>query len=118
MSAVVAAQLDAILACIELRYAEPGLSPAKIARSQDISLRYFHRLIETTGISFTKRVNELRLNDAFKRLTDPRAAHLRISDIALQCGFSDISHFNRLFVARFGDVPSAIRHSAREAVAP
>ena len=115
LSAVAAARLEAILACIERRYHEPHLSAAKIARSQGISLRYFHRLIEATGTSFTARVNELRLHRAFRHLTDPSATHLRISDIALQAGFSDISYFNRLFLARFGDVPSAIRHSAHGA---
>lgn len=116
LSAVAASRLEAILACIERRYQEPDLSAAKIARSQGISPRYFHRLIETTGVSFTAQVNDLRLRCAFRHLTDPTATHLRISDIALQAGFSDISYFNRLFVARFGDVPSAIRHSARAAV--
>jgi AraC-like DNA-binding protein len=29
--------------------------------------------------------------------------------VALQAGFSDISQFNRLFRARFGDTPSAVR---------
>jgi AraC-like DNA-binding protein len=80
-------------------------------------LRYFHRLIETTGTSFTARVNELRLHCAYRHLTDPRASHQRISDIALQSGFSDISHFNRLFVARFGDVSGAIRRGAHGAAA-
>jgi AraC-like DNA-binding protein len=36
-------------------------------------------------------------------------AMFRICDIALQAGFSDISHFNRLFRARFGDTPSGVR---------
>lgn len=109
LGAVTATRLEAILTCIERRYQEPDLSAMKIAHSQGISLRYFHRLIETTGISFTARVNELRLSCAFKLLTDSGASHLRISDIALQSGFSDVSHFNRLFIARYGDVPSAIR---------
>ena len=34
---------------------------------------------------------------------------VRICDIALQSGFSDISHFNRFFRARFGDTPSGVR---------
>jgi transcriptional regulator GlxA family with amidase domain len=52
-------------------------------------------LIETTGISFTARVKELRLNCAFRHLTDLRATHLRISDIALQSGFSEQSSVQR-----------------------
>jgi transcriptional regulator GlxA family with amidase domain len=38
---------------------------------------------------------------------------VRICDIALQAGFSDISHFNRLFRSRFGDMPKGVRAHAR-----
>jgi hypothetical protein len=34
--------------------------------------------------------------------------------VALQAGFSDISQFNRLFRARFGDTPSAVGRGAKE----
>ena len=37
---------------------------------------------------------------------------VRICDIALQAGFSDISHFNRLFRSRFGGTPSDVRVEA------
>jgi len=53
-------------------------------------------------------VNELRLQRAFALLTNPHARG-RISEIALQAGFSDVSHFNRLFRAHFGDTPSGVR---------
>ncbi|MBP0112132.1 protein of unknown function [Bradyrhizobium vignae] len=32
-----------------------------------------------------------------------------MSDIALVAGFSDVSYFNRLFRARFGDTPREVR---------
>jgi len=35
-----------------------------------------------------------------------------ICNIALQAGFSDISHFNRLFRYRFGGTPSDVRVEA------
>jgi AraC-like DNA-binding protein len=71
-----------------------------------------HRLLETSGASFSERVNELRLQQAFMLLTEepPR----RISDVALQVGFSDISHFNRLFRSRFGDTPRGVRGQLRQ----
>ena len=74
--------------------------------------RYVHRLLETSGASFSERVNELRLQQAFMLLTEepPR----RISDVALQVGFSDISHFNRLFRSRFGDTPRGVRGQLRQ----
>jgi AraC-like DNA-binding protein len=84
-----------------------------VARSQGISPRYLQRLLEESGSSFTARVTELRLQRAFALLGDTGLR--RISDIALDAGFSDISHFNRLFRARFGDTPSAVRAQSRQA---
>jgi AraC-like DNA-binding protein len=44
-------------------------------------------------------------------LVSPRFAYLRISDIALEVGFADLSWFNRQFRRRFGASPSDIRQS-------
>jgi AraC-like DNA-binding protein len=106
-SAVVAARLAAALDQIAARFHDPELSPAAVANSLRISVRYLQRLLETSGISFTQHVNELRLQRSHALLCEPGPR--RISDIALEAGFSDISHFNRLFRARFGDTPSAVR---------
>jgi AraC-like DNA-binding protein len=97
------AALDRIAACFQ----NPELSVAAVAHGQGISPRYLQRLLETSGTSFTARVAELRLQRALALLSEAPAR--RISDIALEAGFSDISHFNRLFRARFGDTPSAVR---------
>jgi AraC-like DNA-binding protein len=35
-----------------------------------------------------------------------------ISTIAFDCGFSDISHFNRVFRRQFGCTPSDVRRAA------
>ena len=72
-----------------------------------ISPRCVQRLLEMSGTSFTEQVNELRLQRAYILLA--RESKSRISDIALQAGFSDISHFNRLFRSRFGDTPKGVR---------
>jgi AraC-like DNA-binding protein len=109
LSAVAAARLGAALDCIADHFDDPDFSVGQVARMQGISPRYLQRLIETTGISFTARVNELRLQRAFAVLTE--SGGRPIIDIALQAGFSDISHFNRLFRARFGDTPSGIRQT-------
>jgi AraC-like DNA-binding protein len=84
-----------------------------VAKSKAISARYLQSLLETSGSSFTEHVTELRLQRAFALLTEAGDGPRRISDIALQAGFSDISHFNRLFRARFGDTPGAVRAQGR-----
>jgi transcriptional regulator GlxA family with amidase domain len=51
------------------------------------------------------RVTELRLQRALALLREVPTR--RICDVALDAGFSDISHCNRLCRARFGDTPGA-----------
>ena len=117
LSAVVAARLAVALDHIAEHFQEPEFNVASAARSQGISPRYLQRLIETSGKTFTAHVNELRLQQAFTLLTEITGDRRRIADIALEVGFSDISQFNRLFRARFGDTPSAVRTGRRAAEA-
>ena len=112
-SAVVATRQAAALDYIASHFSDPELSLAKVAQSLSISPRYLQRLLESSGTSFTARVTELRLKHAFMLLTGQGKGDTRISDVALQAGFSDISHFNRLFRSRFGDTPKGVRTHAR-----
>jgi AraC-like DNA-binding protein len=113
-SAVVAARHSAILDHIATHFQDPGLRLEIVARCQGISPRYLQRLMGASGTSFTGCVNELRLQLAFKLLIESHASTQRISDIALEVGFSDVSHFNRLFRARFGDSPRGVRCAGRD----
>lgn len=114
-SAVVAARHGAILDHIATHFQDPRLNLETVARCQGISPRYLQRLMASSGMSFTERVNELRLQRAFELLTEHHMSAQRISDIALDVGFSDVSHFNRLFRARFGDSPRGVRGARRAA---
>jgi AraC-like DNA-binding protein len=107
--AVVATRLAAALDYIASHFSDPGLSLVRVAQSLGISSRYLQRLLELSGTSFTTHVTELRLKHAFMLLTVPGKADTRICDVALRAGFSDISHFNRLFRSRFGDTPKGVR---------
>jgi AraC-like DNA-binding protein len=109
LSAVATARLDTALEHIAAHFHEPGFSAATVAQRQGISPRYLQRLLESSGTTFTARVTELRLQRAYALLTEAPDGAGRIIDVALQAGFSDISQFNRLFRARFGDTPSAVR---------
>jgi AraC-like DNA-binding protein len=112
-SAVVAARHSAALDHIAAHFQDPELSLEVVADSQGISPRYLQRLMASSGTSFTDCVNELRLQQAFTLLIESNDSARRISDIALEVGFSDISHFNRLFRARFGDSPRGVRSAGR-----
>jgi AraC-like DNA-binding protein len=112
-SAIVAARHSAALDHIVGHFQDPELSLEAVARCQGISPRYLQHLMTSSGTSFTERVNELRLQRAFALLIEPHDSVRRISDVALEVGFSDISHFNRLFRARFGVSPRGVRSAGR-----
>jgi AraC-like DNA-binding protein len=112
VSAVVATRLAAALDYIASHFSDPELSLAEVAQSLRISPRYLQRLLESSGTSFTTHVTELRLKHAFTLLTAQDQSDIRICDVALKAGFSDISHFNRLFRSRFGDTPKGVRAQA------
>ena len=113
LSAVAAARLTMALKHIAASFTEPGLSVEAVARRQRVSVRYLQRLLEQSGTSFTLHVTELRLQKALALLTKPNSG--RIVDVALKAGFNDVSHFNHLFRARFGNSPSGVRARDRDA---
>jgi AraC-like DNA-binding protein len=112
-SAVVAARHSVALDHIAAQFQDPELSLEVVARCQGISPRYLQHLMTSSGTSFTERVTELRLQRAFALLIEPDGSARRISDVALEAGFSDISHFNRLFRTRFGVSPRGVRSAGR-----
>jgi len=75
---------------------EAGLSPYHY-------LRTFERV---TGLTPHQYVLRARLREAARRLVTERA---RILDVALDCGFGDVSNFNRAFRGEFGVSPRAFR---------
>ncbi len=104
-----AVRLKAVLTILEKRFAEPDFSAHKLAAAAGLSERYVNELLYEAGASFTTRLTELRLRKAADLLTHAGGGGGRISDIAFDCGFNDLSYFNRCFRRRFGLTPSAAR---------
>jgi AraC-like DNA-binding protein len=102
-----AVRLKAVLMILEARFAEPDFSAQELAVAAGLSERYVNELLYEAGASFTMRLTELRLRKAAQLLA--HAGERRISDIALDCGFNDLSYFNRCFRRRFGLTPSSAR---------
>ena len=78
---------------------EAGLSPYHF-------LRTFERL---TGVTPHQYVMRARLREAAMRIV---AESGKVLDIALDCGFGDISNFNRAFRTEFCVSPRAYRQRA------
>ena len=104
----VAAALD----MIAWRHAEP-LSLASLAEAAGLSryhfLRVFRRVVGVTPYAY---VLGRRLAAAAERL---RSGDETVLDVALGCGFSDLSEFTRRFRSRFGLPPGRFRDSRRAA---
>jgi AraC-like DNA-binding protein len=105
------ARLHKVLATIRARFADPAFSPAAAGISIGVSARYVQDLLHDTGQTFIERIQELRLQEARAMLMDPRKAAMKMSDVALSCGFGDQSYFNRCFRQRFGTTPLHYRNS-------
>jgi AraC-like DNA-binding protein len=91
------------------------LSAATLAVRYRLTERQVQRLFESDGTTFTEYVLTQRLARVRRLLGDPRRAHDKISTLAAEAGFLDLSHFNRTFRRRYGDTPSGVRTAALRA---
>jgi AraC-like DNA-binding protein len=108
-----AARLHSIKQDIDRYLAEPHLSLAALAVRHRCTARSVQRLFEQEGTTFTEYVLGHRLARAHRLLGDPRRHGDKISAVALDCGFGDVSYFNRLFRRRYGAAPSDVRAKAQ-----
>ncbi|WP_366938661.1 helix-turn-helix domain-containing protein [Bradyrhizobium sp.] len=82
-----------------------------MSRRFDISPRYLHRVFESVELSFGEQVRNSRLQFCASELS--RLPDRSLAEIALSCGFGDISHFNHCFRKHFGVSPREYRRIAR-----
>jgi AraC-like DNA-binding protein len=108
-----AARLRAIKADITENISCEDLSVAIVAARHRLQVRYVQRLFEAEGTSFTQFVLEQRLTRARQILLNPRLVHFKMSMVAIEAGFSNISYFYETFRRRFGAAPSDVRAQAR-----
>jgi AraC family transcriptional regulator, positive regulator of tynA and feaB len=94
---------------ITLAFGDPALTPDHIAKGLGVSTRTLERIFAGQGESVMRRIYDERIRQAARLLTDARAAHRSVTDIAFACGFNDASHFGRVFAARMQMTPSQWR---------
>jgi AraC-like DNA-binding protein len=107
-----AARLHAIKQDIAGHLDRPDLSVAALAQRHGCTPRLLQRLFEQEGSTFTEYVLAQRLGRAYRLLADPRRRADKMSTVALDCGFSDVSYFSRMFRRRYGAAPSDVRAQA------
>ena len=89
---------------------DDGVSLASLAREAGLSPYHFLRTFERlTGVTPHQYVLRMRLREAAVRLAVEPA---KVLDVALDCGFGDVSNFNRSFRAEFGASPRGYRRQS------
>jgi AraC-like DNA-binding protein len=81
----------------------------EVAKLVNMTAASFSRFFkQRTGISFIDSLLELRLGHSSRQLIDTTHS---ISEIAYNCGFNNISNFNRLFKKKKGCTPKEFREN-------
>ena len=84
---------------IEKNYAKK-ITLSEVAEKTYVSQWHLSRLLnQIVGQNFSEILNNIRICEAKKLLTDPS---LRIGDIAEKVGYIDLAHFSRVFKKRIG----------------
>lgn len=79
---------------------------AKLVNMTEVSFSRFFKA--RTGITFIDSLLELRLGQASRMLIDTTQS---VSEVAYNCGFNNISNFNRLFKKKKGCTPKEFRET-------
>jgi AraC-like DNA-binding protein len=86
-----------------------SISLDQIAKTLNVSTFYFCKLFKkATGLTFTDYFARTRIERAKNLLLNP---NVRISEVAYDCGFLSLTHFNRIFKRVVGKSPTLYRQS-------
>lgn len=90
---------------------DPDLTPARIASSIGVSLRYLHAIFKEHGMTVNEYLIKRRLARCMDDLLGPMASTRTITEIAHSNGFKTSAHFSRRFVEAYGRSPREVRRS-------
>jgi len=84
---------------IEARLADPDLSPLGVAAAHHISVRRLHKLFEDQPLTVAALIRRRRLERCRADLTESGRT---VAAVAARWGFSDPTHFSKLFKTTYG----------------
>ena len=103
-------QLGQIKAYIHSHLHDRRLRPAMIAAAFSISIRQLHSLFKLEPLTLERYILRLRVHASRQQLqATGSASEQSLTEIALGCGFYDLSHMSRSFREEFGVSPLAYR---------
>jgi AraC-like DNA-binding protein len=77
-----------------------------------LSRSALYRLFENDG-GVALYIRESRLKRSYAMFSSPQYRDIQITTIALNLGFSNVTHFNRAFKAKFGVTPSDVKNTCK-----
>ena len=101
-------------AAIDARLADPNLDVKTIADAAGVSVRYANALLASENTSLRRLIQTRRLMRCQKALEDPLQSRRTVSEIAYSWGFSDMTHFGRVFKRAYGVLPSDHRRRSKQ----
>lgn len=102
-------RIEKVMEYIHRHYTE-DLRAEQLAKFAHMSTNHFHRFIkQRTDKTFNELVTELRIGKACQLLLN---SSMQIASICSQCGFNDLSNFNRRFMQLKHCTPSEFRRTA------
>ena len=102
-------RLARIFAAIDARAHDSALRQEDIAAMFGFSSRTLRLLLGRSGESFAKYLLRRRLDQAAQRLRNDASRQLSVTQVALECGFNNTTHFGYAFKHKFGVTPSRYR---------
>ena len=108
-------RMQRVIAYINAHLTEP-IGRDEVASVAHLSVGAFSRFFKLrTGMSLPEYLNELRVGRACHLLADER---LKVTNLAMECGFPNLANFNRRFRKITGLSPREYRFQLRENSAP
>lgn len=101
--------LEQVKSHIEAHLTDPSLGVAALARRFRMTERNVHKLFEPTGTTVCAHIRTRRLAMCRRDLEGTTLAARQIGEIAAHWGFTDASHFSKVFRAAYGLSPKEIR---------
>jgi AraC family transcriptional regulator, positive regulator of tynA and feaB len=106
--------INRALAIVEANARDARFDSNGLADLLGVSRRYLDKVFEGAKSTATRTIWDHRLRHAAEALHSPADSHRTILEIAISSGFSDASHFSRMFQKRFGRSPKAFRRKGAD----
>lgn len=103
------AEMRTFTTYIEQHLDDPDLCAASIAREHYVSVRHLQYRFQDENLTVSGYIRQRRLEHCRRDLSDPALSSRPVSQVSQRWGFTDASHFSKVFKNRFGVSPREFR---------